>query len=946
MLAAVAAVTLVPQRAGAQSWLLKAQWRATCLDHADDAERAALGVQWAPAGTAADDAAMRALQRYVTGAGTSGDERLFRYLTLLGAYSYQASYSNDQELRRRLDAQLLLHARSGLAAQPNAALQVHLCMHARLIESLIEARDLENTNKLAAALAGLYRQVPASAAAADWPLVAALRAVATAPAGLDAALNALGAAAVTRAAGLEAVAPSRAGRLYAAAAPTPLLLNGNARQALQVAARASALAAEGERAAATWRAFPALYDAVKITQATEPPTTTALTEGIFATHGFPESSADRRANFEVLVRIAEVYRDLGRDNTEFWVLAYDELVALDNTSQESLPFLRGALARLAAATSRPVDALLHWRARAAPAPAAELVKARNLYEFLLESRRKSVIIDVRTQLLEAFIAESILYSLSRMPVATAAERAARDDLSFRVLQLDSFTRISVAAAAAGLKHADPSLTDVQRFQLERFYTYMGQHSTWVSGGAARVLVEPGGTLPSAEESWGAFTVMAIFQNETTSGLDQYYAVLARSAPQVAAMTVPFAVPLADFQGRLRSGQAVVGTVAGLHESYVWGITNERLAFERIDQTAGELGAAVEALRASVMARGTGGALEVPAFDAAAAFELYSATVGRVAAVLAGAEHVFWYGDGVLGAVPPAILVTAKPENPAPATRAELAQIEFFVDRYESSSLPDLYLGKTDFLKPARAAPRAATFAGIGAPLLSPEELAQETLSSSFELAGGTDVGDLRNLPKLPASRDELETLGAMFASTQLWLGDEATEARLKAAALTDYRVLAFATHGFTRSDIEGALYPSLLLAPPAEISGSDDGLLSTLEIGELTLDADLVLLSACNTATSDGRPDAEAFSGLAQSFLVAGARSLVVSHWPVASGAATRLSVGTVEGWLGGAPLAGSLRNAMQRLRADAESDLEAHPFFWGPFVLADDGASALAASR
>jgi hypothetical protein len=742
------------------------------------------------------------------------------------------------------------------------------------------------------------------------------------------------------------VAPSRAGRLYAAAAPTPLLLNGNARQALQVAARASALAPEGERAAAAWRAYPALYDAVKVTEATEPPTTTALTEGIFATHDSPESSADRRANFEVLVRIAEVYRDLGRDNTEFWVLAYDELIALDHSSQESLPFLRGALARLAAATTRPVDALLHWRARAAPPPAAELVKARNLYEFLLESRRKSAIIDVRTQLFEAFIGESILYSLSRLPVGTAAERAARDDLSFRVLQLDSFTRLSVASAAAGLQHADPSLSDTQRFQLERFYTFMGQHSTWVSAGAARVLVEPGAPLPAAEQLWDAFTVIAIFQNETTTELDRYYTLLARAAPQVAAMTVPYAAALADFQARLRSGQAVVGTVAGVHESYVWGITNERLAFERIDRTAGELGAAVEALRASVLARGTGGALEVPAFDAAAAFELYSATVGRIAPVLDGVEHVLWYGDGVLGAVPPAILVTAAPQNPSPATRAEFAEIEFFVDRYGSSSLPDLYLGKTEFLKPARAATRAATFAGIGAPLLSSEELAQQTLSSSFELAGGTGIGDLRNLPKLPASRDELTTLGAMFESSQLWLGEEASEAQLKAAALTDYRVLAFATHGFTRSDIEGSLYPSLLLAPPAEVSGSDDGLLSTLEIGELDLDADLVLLSACNTATSDGRPDAEAFSGLAQSFLVAGARSLLVSHWPVASGAATRLSVGTVEGWLGGAALAASLRRAMQELRADAASDLEAHPFFWGPFVLADDGASALAASR
>lgn len=128
-------------------------------------------------------------------------------------------------------------------------------------------------------------------------------------------------------------------------------------------------------------------------------------------------------------------------------------------------------------------------------------------------------------------------------------------------------------------------------------------------------------------------------------------------------------------------------------------------------------------------------------------------------------------------MPPAILVTAEPRTPNPATRADFADIEFLVDRYASSSLPDLYLGKTEFLKPARTASRAATFAGIGASLLSRDELAQQTLSSSFELAGGTDIGDLRNLAKLPASRDELETLGGMFERSLLWLGEDASEAR-------------------------------------------------------------------------------------------------------------------------------------------------------------------------
>ena len=124
-----------------------------------------------------------------------------------------------------------------------------------------------------------------------------------------------------------------------------------------------------------------------------------------------------------------------------------------------------------------------------------------------------------------------------------------------------------------------------------------------------------------------------------------------------------------------------------------------------------------------------------------------------------------------------------------------------------------------------------------------------------------------------------------------------------------------------------------------------DGILTSKEIASLNLDADLVILSACNTAGSDGRPRAETFTGLSQAFFTAGADSLMSSHWPVMSGAATRLTVETIDRSRNqGESLAVSLQQAMQTVRKEgAVSALEAHPSYWGPFVIVGDGMQSLA---
>ena len=115
-----------------------------------------------------------------------------------------------------------------------------------------------------------------------------------------------------------------------------------------------------------------------------------------------------------------------------------------------------------------------------------------------------------------------------------------------------------------------------------------------------------------------------------------------------------------------------------------------------------------------------------------------------------------------------------------------------------------------------------------------------------------------------------------------------------------------------------------------------DGLLTASEIAQLELDADLVILSACNTAAGK-EVGARGLSGLAKSFFYAGARSLLVSHWPVESNAAAQLTTGMFER-IKENPLMGkakALQKSMMKLASDPKT---AHPFFWAPFVVVGEG--------
>jgi CHAT domain-containing protein len=176
----------------------------------------------------------------------------------------------------------------------------------------------------------------------------------------------------------------------------------------------------------------------------------------------------------------------------------------------------------------------------------------------------------------------------------------------------------------------------------------------------------------------------------------------------------------------------------------------------------------------------------------------------------------------------------------------------------------------------------------------------------------------------------------------VFLTRRATEKNVKQAALQNHRVIAFATHGIAAGEIAGLDQPALVLSNPALTGDTDnDGFLTMEEVLALKLDADWVVLSACNTASADGR-GSEAVSGLGRAFFYAGARSLLVSNWAVETTSARLLTTELFKRQAGNPQLtrAEALRQSMLDLmgKKGPGGFSYAHPAFWAPFSLVGDG--------
>lgn len=279
-------------------------------------------------------------------------------------------------------------------------------------------------------------------------------------------------------------------------------------------------------------------------------------------------------------------------------------------------------------------------------------------------------------------------------------------------------------------------------------------------------------------------------------------------------------------------------------------------------------------------------------------------------------------DGALAALPFAAVLTA----PDPAA--------FVARRMAVTQLPSA--GALAALRRVTAPPIAAkALFGVGDPQFKSTAKAGRAAlgaaATKYDAAWGFSYGDI---PPLPETRGELQALAkALGANAQadLLLGAAATREAVLAAPLADRRVVAFATHGLMPGELPGVSKPALALAPSGDATASP--LLELDDVLVLRLNAQTVLLSACNTAA--GEQGGAAMSGLVRGFFFAGGRSVLATHWAVETASAAALTSAT---FAAQAPRAEALRLAQVRMiEGQLGGGRWSHPFYWAGFALFGD---------
>jgi CHAT domain-containing protein len=378
--------------------------------------------------------------------------------------------------------------------------------------------------------------------------------------------------------------------------------------------------------------------------------------------------------------------------------------------------------------------------------------------------------------------------------------------------------------------------------------------------------------------------------------------------------------------------------------------------------------------------------QVLPFDLARAHELYKELLGPVEDLING-KHLLIVPAGPLTSLPLNVLATRPPTTAIPNKLVDYREVAWLGARQPISVLPSVASLKTlrQFAKVSRA---TKPYFGIGNPLLDgpqdhqqwaahykelaqaarakqqcPKTSAQQRIASAAARplagfaklfrGGQADIEEVRRWTPLPETADELCEVGRRLGvpESEILLGARATEAALKDLSdrgrLANYGILHFATHGALTGQVRGSVEPGLILTPPPGGTSDpkalerDDGFLTASEIAALKLDADWVILSACNTAGSSGET-AEPLSGMARAFFYAGARALLVSHWEVGSDAAVKLTTRAFAELRANPKIgrAEAFRISMRDL-IDKGAPPEAHPASWAPFVVVGEGAAA-----
>jgi CHAT domain-containing protein len=409
------------------------------------------------------------------------------------------------------------------------------------------------------------------------------------------------------------------------------------------------------------------------------------------------------------------------------------------------------------------------------------------------------------------------------------------------------------------------------------------------------------------------------------------------------------MPLAELQKSLRDGEAYYRmTIVGDH-TYAFLVTPTAARAMKLEITGKQLAEQVDALRETISTLENGQRMTY-AFDVGLSHQLYKQLLAPFEAEVASVKHLIFEPDGAMLSLPPNLLVMDQASVDAYQKRAAAggdAEFDFRGVKWFGRDRDISTAVSPRSFAQLRSAPPSAgrkQYLGLG------ENTPPSEGAALVPAAADRDCILPLSSWAQPISARELQVAGQIFSaldpnSVEIVTRDRFTDTALEGREdLDDYRIVHFATHGVvTARAPKCASQPALLTSFGG--SGSD-GLLTFREIFDLTLDADLVILSACDTAGKASAAATQsvglatggdmALDGLVRAFVGAGTRLVVASHWPVPDdfSATQRLMTGLFSAAPGTSTVT-ALRMSQQKLMDDADTS---HPFYWSAFAAVGDG--------
>lgn len=434
---------------------------------------------------------------------------------------------------------------------------------------------------------------------------------------------------------------------------------------------------------------------------------------------------------------------------------------------------------------------------------------------------------------------------------------------------------------------------------------------------------------------------------------------------------PVDVPLLQ-KKILRQGESLLTYFLLNKETLAFVTTRDSFHMVRLPVGKKQVAELVTALRAPEEAAGDSMA-SLQQLDPALLYRAYQQLFQPLEPWLKPGSRLLSVGDGPLHTLPLEMLITrwndtdqqqfaqARQQQPL---LGEYAGLQYLGDRYQLAYLPSLssLVSMREYRRP-RIAYRheLVSFADPQFDVSARQEpgLFSSLLGQSLTRNYGKPKASELNIPRLPETAQEARGIDRILGGgNMLYLEGDAQEYTLKHLDLSTTRYLHFATHGLLGGEFvmlkesladEGSdnshLHPepALLLSLSGNLHG-EDGLLTMHEVVEqLNLNAELVVLSACNTAGEhDAAHSGEGFAGLARAFMYAGAQGLLVSHWSVESQATQELMVATFSRLKAGSSATAAIEAARREIKQShygnaGQQVSRAHPFFWAPFVYVGD---------